>query len=65
MTERELYIECIPMILEMAATCRRLPAWQYEEWKLETLKVAPDTSEGFLKKVFLIIDSMLQNGTES
>ena len=56
MTERELYVSCIPMIAEMVIRCRRLPEGEYEDWKEETMGHCPETARGFMGKVLAVID---------
>ena len=59
MTERDLYLSCIPMIAEIAVRCRNLSAGEYEDWKQETMSNAPEAVKCFIGKVFIVIDSLV------
>ena len=59
MTEYDLFVECIPMIAEMAARCRRLDRADYETWKQETMEHAPDLVKSFMGKVLVCIDNVV------
>lgn len=59
MTERELYVSCIPMIAEIITMCRRISRQDYEKWKQETMESAPETVKGFIGKVFVVIEHVL------
>lgn len=59
MTERDLYISCIPMIAEMAVRCRRLDRQEYDDWKGETIEHAPEMVKRFIGKVFIVIEKFL------
>lgn len=56
MTERELYVSCIPMIAEMVVMCRKLSGGEYEAWKHEVMEHCPDKVKGFMGKVMIIMD---------
>ena len=59
MTERELLIECIPQITEMALEIKKMTPEQYQGFKTEHLteieKSCPVTL-GFMKKIYQIIE---------
>lgn len=59
MTEYDLFVECLPMIEEMVIRCCRLSGAEYEGWKRETMKHAPETVKIFLSKVLILIDSVV------
>lgn len=59
MTEYDLFVECIPMIAEMAARCRTLSREEYEGWKRETMEECPEMIKGFMHKVMTVIDSLV------
>ena len=59
MTERELMIECIPQITEMALEIKKMTAEQYQEFKKEHLKEVERTCPvtlGFMKKIYAILE---------
>ena len=59
MTERELMIECIPQITEMALKIKKMTPEQYQEFKTEHLKEVSRTCPkalGFIKKIYDIIE---------
>lgn len=60
MTERELYVSCIPQIAEIAARCRRLSGGEYQDWKEETMEHCPDVVKGFMGKVLTVIDKYVE-----
>ncbi len=62
MTEYDLFVECIPMIAEMAARCRRLSEREYEGWKRETMGHAPEMVREFMVKVLITIDRYVLGG---
>ena len=62
MTEYDLFVECIPMIAEMAARCRRLSEREYEDWKRETMGHAPEMVREFMGKVLITIDKYVLGG---
>lgn len=59
MTERELMIECIPQITEMALEIMKMTPEQYQEFKKEHLtevaRMCP-VALGFIKKTLVIIE---------
>ena len=59
MTEYDLFVECIPMIANMAARCRMLSKEEYEGWKRETMEECPNEVKEFMGKVMLTIDSLV------
>ena len=59
MTERELMIECIPQITEMALEIKKMTAEQYQEFKKEHLKEVDRSypvALRFMKKIYDIIE---------
>ena len=59
MTERELMIECIPQITEMALEIKKMTPDQYQEFKQEYLTEVERTypvALGFIKKMYQIIE---------
>lgn len=60
MTERELYVSCIPQITEIAARCSRLSGGEYQDWKEETMWHCPETVRGFMGKVLTVIDKCVE-----
>lgn len=59
MTERELMIECIPQIAEMALEIQKMTPEQYQEFKQERLTEVERSypvALGFIKKVYQIIE---------
>ena len=59
MTEYDLFVECLPMIAEMAVRCRSLDREDYEAWKAETMERAPDKVKPFMEKVLVCIDKVV------
>lgn len=72
MTERELIIECIPQITEMALEIKKMTPEQYQEFKQEHLTEVERSypvALGFMKKIYQIIEWSLfgeitKNGKE-
>jgi hypothetical protein len=67
MTERELLIECIPQITEMALEIKKMTPEQYQEFKQEYLKEVERSyplALGFMKKIYQIIDWSLFGESE-
>jgi len=62
MTEYDLFINCIPMIAEIAVKYHGLDRQEYDDWKQETLDTAPETARTFIEKVFIVIDSLVLKG---
>lgn len=59
MTERELLIECISQITEMALEIRKMTPEQYQEFKKEHLTEVERTypvALGFIQKIYQIIE---------
>ena len=59
MTERELMIECIPQITEIALEIKKITTDQYMEFKQEHLTEVERTypaALGFIKKMYQIIE---------
>ena len=59
MTERELMIECIPQITEMALEIKKMTPEQYQEFKKEHLKEVERSypvALRFMKKIYQIIE---------
>lgn len=60
MTERGLYVSCIPEIAEIAVRCRKMPMTKYEDWKQEVMEHCmehcPETAKEFMCKVMMVID---------
>lgn len=59
MSERDLFIQCIPMIAQIIVECRKMDKQQYEEWKKEWIETIADETKEFAGKVFIVIDEML------
>lgn len=59
MTERELFIESIPQIAEIAVECKKMSPERYAEIKEELLQSVPEVARSFMKKVFLVVDKQL------
>ncbi len=59
MTEKELFIECIPQITEMMLEVQKMTTWEYlgfkEECLKETGRTCPVALE-FIKKIFILIE---------
>ena len=59
MSERDVYIKCIPQIAEMAIEVREMTAWEYLEFKQEYLEEVSKTCPkalGFVKKILASIE---------
>ena len=59
MTERELMIECIPQITEMALEINKMTPEQYQEFKKEHLNEVEKSypiALGFIQKIYQIIE---------
>ncbi len=65
MTERELMIECIPQITEMALEIQKMTPERYLEFKQEHLAEVRESCPaalGFIKKIYDIIEWSLYGG---
>lgn len=62
MTERELYVSCIPMIAEIVVRCRKLSRREYEAWKHETMEHCPKEIKGYMGKTLTVIDKYVLGG---
>lgn len=64
MTERELFEQLIPQIAEIIVEARKLSKEQYNKWKQEVLDEVNVNGKpsGFIKKVFIVIESHLKEG---
>ena len=59
MSERDVYIKCIPQIAEMAIEIREMTAWEYLEFKREYLEEVSRTYPkvlGLVKKILASIE---------
>lgn len=59
MSERDVYIECIPMIAEIIVLCREMSSQEYEDWKREVMENVSDKAKEFMRKVLICIDSIM------
>lgn len=62
MTERDLYIQLIPVISKIAVKCRELSDEEYEAWKKEALSSAPESVKKFVGKTMAAIDKARKKG---
>ena len=63
MSERDLYIQSIPRIVEMIVICQGMAPEQYRDFKKEWLaEVERDQPKAlpFIRKVFIVIDTCLE-----
>lgn len=60
MTERELYIQSIPVIAEMVMECRKMTSKEYADIKNDILEKASKTARPFMRKIFAVIELQLQ-----
>ena len=58
MTERELFVESIPVVAEMAVTLRRTGWAGYAEWKEEAVASAPPSARGFVGRILTVLDTV-------
>ncbi len=59
MSERDVYIQCIPMIAEMIVLLREMSQREYEDWKQETMQATADKAKDFMRKVLSCIDKVM------
>ena len=62
MSERDIFTKSIPQISEMIVEIQKMPTPQYREFKrecLEEVKANAPAAVGFMKKVFIVIDTYL------
>ncbi len=59
MSERDVYIQCIPMIAEMVVLLREMSQQEYEDWKQETMQATADKAKDFMRKVLICIDKVM------
>lgn len=59
MSERDVFIEHIPMIVELIALCREMSQQEYEDLKRETMETTPDKAKEFMRKIFICIDLVM------
>lgn len=65
MTEKELMMECIPQITEMALEINKMTPEQYWEFKQESLSEAEGacpSALGFMEKIYGIIEWSIGKG---
>ena len=63
MSERELFRQSIPQIAEMIMICRRMAPERYQQFKRDWLAEVGRRAEKalpFIRKVFIVIDTYLQ-----
>ena len=56
MTERDIFIESIPIIAKMTVASRELTEEEYQKWKNESLNNVSEREQGFVQKVLYVID---------
>lgn len=59
MTERELFIMCIPQIAEMIVECRKLSEDEFQQWEREFVRTVKSNEKSFIKKVIMVIEKCL------
>lgn len=59
MTERKLFYESVPMIVEMVVECQKMSLERYTEIKKEIIQNAHENAKPFIRKVFIVIDDQL------
>ncbi len=60
MSERDVFIKCIPMIAEIVVECSKMNEQEYEDWKRETMEAVDDRAKEFIKKVLNCIDAVME-----
>lgn len=66
MSERDLYISLIPSIADMIVEVQKMPREEYLLFKKEFLAEVgrrQPSAFGFIKKVFIVVDTYLQENT--
>ncbi len=63
MSEYDLFVQLIPCIAEIIATCRKMCRDSYGEWKeywkkefCKSAETTPD-AKAFMEKIFVVIDT--------
>lgn len=56
MTERDLFVQSIPLIAEMNVESRKICDVNFEEWKHEMLNSVPEETKDFALNVIAIVD---------
>lgn len=59
MSERDFYIKCVPIIVEIIVLCREMSQQEYEDLKRETMQATPDKAKDFIRKVLICIDKVM------
>lgn len=59
MSERDFYIKCVPIIVEIIVLCREMSQQEYEDLKRETMETTPDKAKEFMRKIFICIDLVM------
>lgn len=62
MTEYNLFVDNILIIAEIAVRCRKMDGQKYNSWKQEVMDSAPETTRKFMRKVLIVIDSIVLEG---
>lgn len=59
MTERDVFMQNIPVIAEMIVEARKLTAGEFEAWREETMEQTPEKAKPFVQKIFVTITNNL------
>lgn len=59
MSERDFYIKCVPIIVEIIVLCREMSQQEYEDLKRETMQATADKAKDFIRKVLICIDKVM------
>lgn len=57
MSELDVFHRYIPQISELIVICQEMNRKEYEDWKIETMKVVPVEAIGFMKKVLILVSA--------
>lgn len=56
MSELDIYQMYILRIAELISVCQGMSQEQYENWKIDTMRITPMEAVVFMEKVFIIVD---------
>lgn len=59
MTERNLYVQSIPLVAEIIVERWKLSKSEFRQWKNEVMRETMDSAKPFMEKVIMVIEDNL------
>lgn len=59
MTERDIFVQAIPQIVEMVVGARKLTDEEFAQWKSGVLQDTPERIRPFIEKIYVLIEESL------